>query len=109
MSSFPNFYGPRPPAIDNLIGHRRRTPGYHLDLKWPGTVFTGAPVPCGPIQDPYCPSGMGVVGGFDMFGFPTCVCPVNKRASTWPIIPVGSPAAAVQWYPIGPFAYPQLG
>lgn len=104
MSGYPNYYAPLPNPALNLIAHRRRSPSYHSDLSWPGaTVFTGQPVPCGPIQDAYCPSRVGVVGGHDIYGFPMCVCPVSMSGHTWPIIPVGDPAAAVELFPIGPF------
>lgn len=118
---FPNFYG----VVANSINDYPLPyylPGYHSDR---GCGYLNCDcnchcnscrqqqqyfrklVRCGPIHDPYCPSGIGVAGGKDEYGFPTCICPVSGRTHTWPVVDPHSPTAMATVYATGPFALPQ--
>lgn len=63
------------------------------------------PIVCGPIEDPYCPSGLGVVGPQDDFGYNTCCCPRSGACHTSAVLPLGDPPQAVVTWPMGPFVY----
>ena len=122
---FPNFYG----VISNTIYNTPRSlsppplPLYQAAYKQPDSyygysvfppyhsapynaepTFTPKLLECGPVYDPYCPSGNGVIGGADMYGYPTCICPTSGRLHTWPTIDPHSPAEMATTYPSGPFA-----
>jgi hypothetical protein len=99
MSFTNRIYGP-----SGTFAHGIYTPPYRNDWAWP-TYASPHAIHCGPIDDPYCTSNMGIVGGFDSMGFPTCCCPRSGRCHTAPIIPIGDPAVAVTLYPMAPAAY----
>ena len=100
-----------PRSFGNTV---RETPAKAHAYRWssndayatPETVFTNTQLECGPIQDPYCPTGMGVVGGVDTYGFPLCICPASGRQYTNAVLDVHSPAQRVSEYPVGPFLTP---
>ena len=71
-----------------------------------GTVFTPKKYSCGPLYDPYCPSGQGTVGGLDTYGIPICVCPHSGRQYTLPVLDKHSVSQRVQPYFAGPFLKP---
>lgn len=63
------------------------------------------PIRCGPINDPYCPNKMGVVGGKDLFGLNTCCCPRSGVCHSARVLPLGDPPQGILAWPMGPFVY----